>query len=243
MRCKKESESSPFCILGICAETIGSVLPVRLSVGNRFAFLHDKPVERRGQERGAQGGAKLPPPTGGRGAAEGRVFWRKEHSVLFSEKKPTGTPEHPEGMIRCAARGERSSPRPPEAAERLKPERLAEPISPAEHRRTEGGSVRSKGGAKLPPPPGGRGAAEGRVFWRKEHSVLFSEKKPTGTPEHPEGMIRCAARKERYSPMMFLRVSARGRDSAGRSEASRSVQPAESSRSAASVSLPEVSVR
>ena len=90
---------------------------------------------------------------------------------------------------------------------------------------------------------GGRGAAEGRVFWRKEHSVLFSEKKPTGTPEHPKGMIRCAARGERYSPMMFLRVSARGRDLAGRSEASRSVQPAESSRSAASVSLPEVSVR
>ena len=233
MRCKKESESSPFCILGICAEIIGSVLPVRLSVGNRFALLHGKPAERRGQERGVQGGAKLP--------------------------------------------------RPPEAAKRLKPERLAEPISPAEHRRTEGGSVRSKGRAKLlpltggreaaeagafggankpggtpahrrwvgaqqgeseaPPPPGGRGAAEGRVFWRKEHSVLFSEKKPTGTPEHPEGMIRCAARKERYSPMMFLRVSARGRDSAGRSEASRSVQPAESSRSAASVSLPEVSVR
>ena len=90
---------------------------------------------------------------------------------------------------------------------------------------------------------GGREAAEGRVFWRKEHSVLFSEKKPTGTPEHPEGMIRCAARGEPHSPMMFLRVSARGRDSAGRSEASRSVQPAESSRSAASVSLPEVSVR
>ena len=172
------------------------------------------------------------------------------------------------GGRRGGRRGERSSPRPPEAAKRLKPERLAEPMSPAEHRRTEGGSVRSKGGAKLHPPPGGReaaeagapggtpahrrwvgaqqegrGAAEGRVFWRKEHSVLFSEKKPTGTPEHPEGMIRCAARGEPHSPMMFLRVSARGRDLAGRSEASRSVQPAESSRSAASVSLPEVSVR
>ena len=31
-----------------------------------------------------------------------------------------------------------------EAAKRLKPERLAEPISPAEHRRTEGGSVRNR---------------------------------------------------------------------------------------------------
>ena len=35
-----------------------------------------------------------------------------------------------------------------EAAKRLKPERLAEPISPAEHRRTEGGSVRSKEAAE-----------------------------------------------------------------------------------------------
>ena len=41
-------------------------------------------------------------------------------------------------------RGERSFPRPPEAAKRLEPERLAEPISPAEHRRTEGGSVRRR---------------------------------------------------------------------------------------------------
>ena len=181
---KGERQLSFFCILGICTEIIGSVLPVRLSVGNRFAFLHDKPTERRGQERGAQGGAKLPPPPGGRGAAEAGAFG--------GANKPGGTPAH---------------------------------------RRWVGAQQ------------GGRGAAEGRVFWRKEHSVLFSEKKPTGTPEHPEGMIRCAARGERYSPMMFLRVSARGRDSAGRSEASRSVQPAESSRSAASVSLPEVSVR
>ena len=178
------AEALLFCILGICAEIIGSVLPVRLSVGNRFAFSHGKPAERRGQERGAQGGAKLPPPTGSREAAEGRVFG--------GANKPGGTPAD---------------------------------------RRWVGAQQ------------GGRGAAEGRVFWRKEHSVLFSEKKPTGTPEHPKGMIRCAARGERYSPMMFLRVSARGRDSAGRSEASRSVQPAESSRSAASVSLPEVSVR
>ena len=43
-----------------------------------------------------------------------------------SENKPTGTPEYPEGIIRCAARGERSSPRPPEAAKRLEVERFEE---------------------------------------------------------------------------------------------------------------------
>ena len=215
MRCKKESESSPFCILGICAEIIGSVLPVRLSVGNRFAFLHDKPAERRGQERGVQGGAKLPPPTGGRGAAEAGAFG--------GANKPGGTPAHRRWVgAQQEGRG---------AAEAGAFGGANKPGGTPAHRRWVGAQQE------------GRGAAEGRVFWRKEHGVLFSEKKPTGTPEHPEGMIRCAARGERYSPMMFLRVSARGRDSAGRSEASRSVQPAESSRSAASVSLPEVSVR
>ena len=151
---------------------------------SRGAFEAVRPVSGGRRERGVQGGAKLPPPTEGREAAEAGAFG--------GANKPGGTPAH---------------------------------------RRWVGAQQ------------GGREAAEGRVFWRKEHSVLFSEKKPTGIPEHPKGMIRCAARGERYSPMMFLRVSARGRDTAGRSEASRSVQPAESSRSAASVSLPEVSVR
>ncbi len=59
---------------------------------------------------------------------------------------------------------------------RLEPERLAEPISPAEHRRTEGGSVRSKGRAKLLPPTGGREAAEAGAFG--------GANKPGGTPAH-----------------------------------------------------------
>ena len=42
------------------------------------------------------------------------------------------------------AGGSEASPGPPEAAKRLEPERLAKPISPAEHRRTEGGSVRHR---------------------------------------------------------------------------------------------------
>ena len=67
----------------------------------------------RGRERGVQGGAKLPPPTEGREAAEGRAFWSKEYCVLFVENKPTGTPECFEKTFRCGERGELRSPRPP----------------------------------------------------------------------------------------------------------------------------------
>ena len=64
------------------------------------------------------------------------------------------------------AGGSEASPAHRRASEAsLEPERLAKPISPAEHRRTEGGSVRRKGGAKLPPP--------------------------IGTPEQLEELVRC----------------------------------------------------
>ena len=98
-----------------------------------------------------------------------------------------------------------------EAAKRLKPERLAEPISPAEHRRTEGGSVRNR---KISRPEhrssskswfgaaseGERSEPEGRAFWSKEYCVLFVENKPTGTPGCFEKTFRCGERGERSSP-------------------------------------------
>ena len=159
---KGERKLSFFCVLGICTEIIGSVLPVRLSVGNRFAFLHDKSAERRGQERGAQGGAKLPPPPGGRGAAEAGAFG--------GANKPGGTPAHRRWV--GAQQGGSEAPPAPGGREAAEAGAFGGANKPGEtpaHRRWVGAQQ------------GGRGAAEGRMFWRKEHSVLFSEK---SRPEH-----------------------------------------------------------
>ena len=59
---------------------------VRFPPARPFAFFG-------GQERGVQGGAKLPPPIGGRAAAGVRAF--------SEANKPTVTPECFEGAFRC----------------------------------------------------------------------------------------------------------------------------------------------
>ena len=81
----------------------------------------DRPAVRGWWERGVQGGAKLPPPTGGREAAGGRAFWSKEYCVLFVENKPTGTPGCFEKTFRCEERGELRSPRPPKYLRHIRP--------------------------------------------------------------------------------------------------------------------------
>ena len=57
-------------------------------------------------------------------------------------------------------------------------------ISHAEHRNLlkEGFGAQTEGERSEP---------GGRAFWRKEYGVLFSENKPTGTPEQLEELVRC----------------------------------------------------
>ena len=55
----------------------------------------------------------------------------------------------------------------------LEPERLAKPISRAEHQRAIGVMVRSEGAAKGPPPTGGEHRRVKRIFSKNNAPLFF----------------------------------------------------------------------